>query len=312
MFFRRKSSSNRRRRRTSNRTSALPRRNNNRIKERRRPRLGKTRTKNTSPQTEKRTKRPVQKLAFFTRLKRLLIIGAILGVGISITYNLFLSNRLNLTTITVFEDQQPLEVHPALAILDGLKGSNILLINTFKLEQELQESYPYYAKLNLKKDLPETLVVQLETHPLVANLIAELPDGTEQPLLLNAAGAITQPEEDSITIDLPTIVIEVDQKLIEGEGIITPEHLAFMLDAIQAYQDKFSMAVLNTRYYPIARETHLVTERNFEVWLSFGQSLDEQINKLKQALPRLNIYDLPLEYIDLRISGINGEKVIYR
>ena len=41
-------------------------------------------------------------------------------------------------------------------------------------------------------------------------------------------------------------------------------------------------------------------------------SLDEQFDKLKKGLPRLNIYEIDLLYIDLRISGINGEKIIFK
>ena len=43
-----------------------------------------------------------------------------------------------------------------------------------------------------------------------------------------------------------------------------------------------------------------------------SMELDTQLNKLKKALPRLNIYEESLDYIDLRISGIDGEKVIFK
>jgi hypothetical protein len=62
-----------------------------------------------------------------------------------------------------------------------------------------------------------------------------------------------------------------------------------------------------------ARELHLLTERHFTVWLDLTQDLNIQLTKLKKSLGNtFNIYEMPLDYIDLRISGQNGEKVIYK
>ena len=72
------------------------------------------------------------------------------------------------------------------------------------------------------------------------------------------------------------------------------------------------MQVLEIDYLRRARELHLLTERYFYVWLDLSQDLDKQLLKLKKALNELNIYEADLDYIDLRISGQNGEKVIYK
>ena len=46
--------------------------------------------------------------------------------------------------------------------------------------------------------------------------------------------------------------------------------------------------------------------------IDLEKDLLRQIEKLKKALPKLDIYNEPLLYIDLRISGTNTEKVIFK
>jgi hypothetical protein len=48
------------------------------------------------------------------------------------------------------------------------------------------------------------------------------------------------------------------------------------------------------------------------VWLDMQKPIEEQLKKLKKALVKLDIYTESLEYIDLRISGTNGDKIIYK
>ena len=70
--------------------------------------------------------------------------------------------------------------------------------------------------------------------------------------------------------------------------------------------------MLNAEYYVRERELHLQTEKNFMVMLDMEKPFMPQLDKLKKALPKLNIYNTPPEYIDLRISGTDTEKVIFK
>ena len=62
----------------------------------------------------------------------------------------------------------------------------------------------------------------------------------------------------------------------------------------------------------IEREFHLKTEAGFYVWLDMTTDVETQLKKLKRALPKLDIYKEPLQYIDLRIAGAESEKVIFK
>ena len=90
------------------------------------------------------------------------------------------------------------------------------------------------------------------------------------------------------------------------------ENLTTLLEVETDYEAKFNMQILEVHYIRRAREVHLYTERYFFVWIDLTQEVEIQLNKLKKAMTELNIYEAPLLYIDLRISGQNGEKVIYK
>lgn len=107
------------------------------------------------------------------------------------------------------------------------------------------------------------------------------------------------PEEDTIPDSI-------------NEELIPEETLEILLETVNSFEGKFDMEVLEIHYLKRARELHLYTERYFFVWIDLTQDPELQLTKLKKALTEIDIYAAPLEYIDLRISGQNGEKVIYR
>lgn len=97
-----------------------------------------------------------------------------------------------------------------------------------------------------------------------------------------------------------------------NEELIPEEMLATLLDTAENFEGKFGMEVVEIYYLKRARELHLYTERYFFVWIDLTQDVSIQLAKLKKALTEIDIYAAPIEYIDLRISGQNGEKVIYK
>ncbi|MBT5016155.1 hypothetical protein HN748_02840 [Candidatus Peregrinibacteria bacterium] len=276
---------------------------------------GKTLSKldSSSKTTERRKRQNTRCRSIWGQIKRILVLILAGTVAIYITYALFLSNTLTIQKITVFEDDFQLNEHPIATLLNDFKGSHLLLFNTDELEPYLQTQYPQYEKLKLSKSLPDTLTVVLESYPVVAKLTNTTEEGNEQQFFLTRAGRLADYDEILATEgNLREIFTESEQSLAVGADVMTQEKLAFILEAIQGFEDRFGMRVINAEYHDTQRETHLFTERNFYVWLDMTMSLDEQFDKLKKGLPRLNIYEMDLIYIDLRISGVNGEKIIFK
>lgn len=254
--------------------------------------------------------RPRTPRGFWAKLKRGTLLVAVLTLATATLYQLFFSGKLALASIEVFEDQEPQADHVITRLLKKLEGDNLLLLDAQQLEGYLKTQYPYYAKLTVNKNLPSTLVISLETYPLVANITLDILDGEKQEWQLSSAGQLKA--ADAPNPELPQLLLKMDQSPEEGETVIPQESLAFLLEVRQTFEDKFGMKVLHTEYLPAGREAHLWTERHFEVWLDTVGDLDTQLNKLKQSLSRLNIYEESLDYVDLRIGGIHGEKVIFK
>ena len=93
---------------------------------------------------------------------------------------------------------------------------------------------------------------------------------------------------------------------------IDPKKLAPIVEAFTKFNELFGMEAFRGEWKKTERELHIMTEKKFEIWFDLTSSINTQLSKLKRALPKLNIYNEPLEYIDLRIAGADSEKVIFR
>lgn len=272
--------------------------------------------KRRRPRSKKLKKNPEKKLlkskTELKRRKKIIRPLILIGVGIILygaTYFFFISGTFTITKIEFDHDEITVEdENPILNYLQNFKGENILLIDTDEEEIYLKESYPEYKTIEIKKAPLHTLVLEIELYEITANLIAKR-EGVSNKFIISENGLVT--DENTEDPSLPYIYIETPETIIKGQIAIDQITLEFILEAITDFENKFGMQILDVTYYKTAREAHLHTESYFDVWLDTQLTVDEQLNKLKQALPSLNIYEEDLEYIDLRISGQSGDKVIY-
>ncbi len=285
----------------------------------------------------------IRKTGFFARLLRGLKIAAILAAILGFFYALFFTDLFEIQQINVEGSSDTLEEQSSLnTSLQEYLGKNLLTVNVPQIEIALLEQYPYLQTLDVRRDFFHTLTVVLGTYPAVANVRVDYTDGSQQFFVINEEGYIsaTGISDES----LATIVMDVtstDATLPSTEEtlpatdatgemaestettvakpsytlnqeLIDKETLDVLLQASKDFIGKFNMQVLEIHYLKQARELHLLTERHFTVWLDLTQDVNLQFTKLKKSLTSLNIYEADLNYIDLRISGQNGEKVIYR
>ena len=143
----------------------------------------------------------------------------------------------------------------------------------------------------------------------MANIINES-NVIKKSYIINSIGyAIKENLEDP---NLPYIKIKTDEPVNPKEAVIEKTKLSYLIEAKTYFEDKFGMRIISMEYKPVAREIHLLTERNFNVWLDIQKPYEEQFKKLKKAIVKLDIFKENLEYIDLRIAGESGDKIIYK
>ncbi len=200
-----------------------------------------------------------------------------------------------------------------------LRDQNLLFINQKALIEKIKAIAPIYGQISLSRQFPNSLIVKVEKLPQIANITAIISgsDGirTTKKYLINTEGIITQENDENP--DLPYIVIENNQAFELGSRPIKAAALDYILKTINLFEEKFGLRIVEAIYLKTAREIRLRTENGISIWFDMNYSeqsnnMIQQIDKLKRALPKLDIYKNPPEYIDLRIAGTDAEKVIFK
>lgn len=242
--------------------------------------------------------------------QKALIVCFAFAVVSGLIYLLFFSHFFDLRVVEIFEDgARAGNSSPVWSFLEALKTKNILFIQEKPLDDSLKSLYPEIKQLKIKKILPQKLRIEIEKFPIIANII-NVVSSVQKKYLINSFGLLTQ--ENIENHDLPYIKIDSAEVFPLHTVIIPQEQLDYIMKAVQLFEEKFGMKVLNAYYLSREREVHLLTEKYFTVWIDMGKALQPQMEKLKKALPKVDIYKIPLQYIDLRISGTDNEKVIYK
>lgn len=261
------------------------------------------------PETKFRKKPDSGKIKIFLAVA---LSAALLFFGV---YAIFFSDWLLVENFRIEEEGTLIEDYQKMrTILQKLLDQNILLVNEEQLISEIRLNHPEIDKIKIKKILPDTIKIEYTKFPTAANIV-NIVAGIQKKFLTDSQGFLI--EENMEQLDLPHIYIETSEPL-EVRHTLLPdaarsrERLAYIISAINLFEEKFGIKVLYADFKQREREVHLYTEKYFYVMIDMEKDIVRQIEKLKKALPKLDIYSLPLVYIDLRISGKDTEKVIYK
>ncbi len=238
------------------------------------------------------------------------ILGFIAAVGL-IIYSLTFSSFFKIQNIQVSTEHQSTQnlstnIVSELAIY---KTKNIFWIDKTEIIEKIQSSYPEIENISVNRDLPNTIEISFTEYPLLAN-ITNITNESNKKFIINSIGYVVK--EDVDDPNLPYIKIKTDAPLNTTDSILEQEELDYILGATNYFEEKFGMQIIEIEYKVTPREVHLRTEKYFYIWLDIQKSYEQQLKKLKKALIKLDIYNDSLYYIDLRITGESGEKIIYK
>ncbi len=245
-----------------------------------------------------------------SKAKKTLTLLVGLAVLIGIIYLVGFSNFFDVKTWDIVEDGTKVTTEDDLnALLKKEKNQNLIFVDQQQIVNDVRAIHPEFKKIIVNKIFPQKIRLQIEKYPIVANIV-NVVEGIQKKFLVDSQGFLT--DENIDNPDLPYIKIFTNEVFSVHTDAIDQDKLNYILNAVTSFQEKFSMKILNAEYHVREREVHLQTEKNFMVWIDMEKDLNAQLDKLKKALPKLDIYNTPLEYIDLRISGTDNEKVIYK
>ncbi|MFH1284043.1 MAG: FtsQ-type POTRA domain-containing protein [Candidatus Peregrinibacteria bacterium] len=246
-----------------------------------------------------------------SKLKRMLIFMASTATILLTAYLLFFSAYFEIKHIQVgksLTENETLDNEIANITKDKI-GNSLPFLNTDEIRIKILEAFPEIEQVEINKDYPDTVIINFAEYPLVANVINESPS-IKKSYIINSLGYAVK--EDLENTGLPYIRIKSDEPINIENPVIGQPKLKYILDTITYFEDKFGMRIIEVQYEKIPREIHLLTEKNFYIWIDMQYTAEDQLKKLKKALVKLDIYNENLEYIDLRIAGEKGDKIIYK
>lgn len=271
------------------------------------------RNQNPLPKSRQFKRRLQQNNLRLQRSKRYLKLISATTVIILGTYAIFFSSYFKIANIN-FNDQNlssPDFLESMEASIQNYKNQNLLFADTEEIAATISKNFPELEYAKVSKNYPNSLEIEFNKFPLVANIFNES-STIKKSYIINAAGVVAK--EDLKHESLPTIKLISDEPVNTEKAIIEADKLEYILNSMEDFQNRFgdNVRVNEVIYLPIAREVHLVTARDFEVWLDIQRPYEEQFKKLKKALVKLDIYSMNLDYIDLRIAANNGDRIIYK
>jgi hypothetical protein len=234
-----------------------------------------------------------------------------IAIALFFTYILFFTNFAKVKNINVYEGEAESENAQIRRFVEPLRDKNLLLIKAEDVQKSLVNQIDNLAELEVKKKFPKTIAITYARFEKVANLTNYVgPQRIKKNFVINASGVLM--EKDVINQNLPFIGLASTKAFNLGAHVINEKNLNYILGAKKEYEEKFNMRVDNIEFLDKAREVHLTTERGFEIWLDIEVGYSDQLKKLKNAIPKIDIYNDNLDYIDLRIQSAQGQKIIFK
>ncbi len=280
---------------------------------------------------------------FFKNAVYFTIVIAVLAVLIMI---LLFSSYFSITSIDIVRENPNIDTSKISSELNGYLGNNLLFFSRDKITAKVQEKFPEFETVEVKKIFPHTIKVNLTSYPIVANLKAyyilpkaetaltedqsknvkqvqaaletafSLPGEKtakkeqvapiEQKCLINRIGQAIFDQEEDL--ELFTITIDnLTEPIQDRQMVMTKDRMDYISDVIKYFNNLFPMQVKSVRYLGVAREMHITTDNNIVIWLTFEKDYKEQLDKLNTIYKAAELNKEDIAYIDLRVQ----EKVIY-
>ena len=242
----------------------------------------------------------LERLLLIRQIKNLfkasIMVGILLSVmAIFIIFAVF-SPYFNLKKITVVRDSPNLDVEQIDKILENFYGQNLLFLSQPELIKNLQETFPEFREIKIKENWPSEINLEITISPPLFNL---LNTETANFSVISEDGVILKEEPAE---DLPVIKVFQHENIIQlREKIMTKEDLQKIIKAENFLQQVTKLPLHATHLYWTARELHLISTGEMQIWIDLQQPIEAQLQKLEEAVNEIGLYTNRFEHIDLRI-----------
>lgn len=178
-------------------------------------------------------------------------------------------------------------------------SKSIFLTNLNKINETIIDKFPQIAKADLKRNLPDTILVKIEERKPTAIFYQE-----ENQFFVDREGIIFEAASETKPEILKIRSQNLKEELKLGEKVIEKEQLFQILDFATRLKSDFGIPL---KEFIIVSEEKLtvITTEEWEVYLDPREDTEWQLTKLRAVLEEEILPEnrKNLEYIDLRFGN---------
>ncbi len=209
----------------------------------------------------------------------------------------FFSPYFELNKITIVRDNPHVNPEKITALLSDFYGKNLLTLKKSQIEKRLRELFPEITQVQIHEKWPAEIKLKVTMSPPFLTLLNQ------------ETANFSVIAQNGVILDIPAqkelLVVKVydyPKDLMPHQKFLTQEVLDQFLLAKTTLEQDIELPVKSLHYYPLARELHLISLSDVEIWLDLQRPIPQQLRKLKEAAERLDVYKTPFRHIDLRIA----------
>ncbi len=205
------------------------------------------------------------------------------------------SPYFNLKKISVVRDSPNLEVEKIEENLVNFYGKNLFFLRQEKIREKLFSIFPEFREIEISEKWPNSIELKIKiSAPKFTILNVE----TANFSVISEDGIVLTQKPDE---QLPVLKILQHKLPILSREKIFEKTVITKIELAQKMFLKLKMPIKEIRYLYNAREIHLITKNDTEIWLDAKNSIEKQMAKLFVATEEIGFYDKLFHHIDLRI-----------
>ena len=208
----------------------------------------------------------------------------------------FFSPYFEIKKIVISRDNPNLDPAQVEESLKNLTKTKLFLIPRQDIRRKLFSDFPEFLGVELVQHWPAKLEIKIKTSPAMFNLLNR---ETANFVVISENGVVLQQgaQEGLATVK----VFGYEKILMPHQVFIEKEVLDKIHSARNLVTQKLLLPLKDTHYYHHARELHIISRKNMQIWVDLNRPILMQLEKIEQAANRIGIYKTPMHHIDVRI-----------
>lgn len=208
------------------------------------------------------------------------------------------SPYFNLQKISILRDNPNIDVEKIETALVDFYDQNLLFISKEEIKKTLFTNFLEFREIEIIEKWPSELKIKIKISEPFFNLFNV---ETANFSVISEDGVILaeKPQEDLTVLKIQ----EYEKILSSGQRFVEREVLQKIKIANDLMQNQIKIPIKDILFFPVAREIHLISQKETAFWVDLQISIDSQIKKLELATNEIGLFSKKIDHVDLRIPN---------